>query len=956
MRKSNSSLTTKLDKKINNNQIFFENLSNSKNKTTQLINISLSSRELPDIRNQICKLFERLFLSKNKKKSKLVNHTTKLSLKINTKLNSHIHQNKIRFFYKGNNHHMVSPIAINKSKMSTSTKREYICAKKNSNRFNTTNNNIKKKKNIKQLGLSCDNDYVKDNISSTYKNYLDENTEHQTFKTEIYTPSENNNSKKFNLCQIIPNNIYKNYKNNNINNNIKNNINNTINKTINNYINNNTNHINHINVYNNKIISKFSNYTKNDKQFLNHNNVINKKYLLLDCKNDCAKIKPNKKNNNKSLLNHVMIYIVNNSAGKQTSSKKIFSGDINNNLRKNVNSLKKFSKDEKNNKKINNTKNNSNKKAETKKLKRKVLSIKIHNSSSKIDYANFTKTFHGNKTPFVINSSSILTNQSSKNKQKKSISGNKYVNLKSSLASNHIKRNSLITGNYLHTTSNIRKNRRKNGLLPNLKNKNFDLNINYDSNTNKANKEFPIFKTTNNNNNSKKSTTKNNSNKKHNSKKKESRRSSQEKTIVEETCKVQVLKNYFQIAKKNLKEITIRKHSNVNNFKRLKVFNDFNNISIDDQFKIRNTVYSNNTKNEIKNIFNSGRDTSTKTIEDDEQFSPTSIKKIPIFSNINAFKTPFKNSSNLFKDIFFNLSTKKFRENIEKFLSIKEILILSSVNKMFYTNMKHIIFNYFFNKIIKQNDNNIFLKKIFKSLFKYSSLKDKNKTELKEYYSMNKNKNKSIYNEIILKDLPRTFPNEKSFNKENKNYTKLYNLLISYSNFNKKIGYAQGLNFLFATAIFIFENEEEIFIFTDGLINLLNLENYLGIDNKNLMIKIEELSFILNKYLPELISFLKKKCLNHEFFTTGWILTLFSNVMDRKCLLIVWGFMIVFGWKFFYCLVIQILFKFKNNILNGNEENLSAKMRTLLRDKEFVKDFDKIIVNTFSFMKRNISL
>ena len=935
MRKSKSLLTTKSGKKIYNKEILFENSLNSKNKILQIKQFSLSNRELHEASNQIIKFFQKLFLNKTKSKTKNINHTTKLSLKLNTKVNSRVHQNKIRFLFKNNNNskhnnhnnHIISPIGVNKSKITSSTNREYFRAKKNANRFNTTNNNLKIEKNITELGSSCEKCYFNDNISFGHKNYFDENTTHQTLKTEIYTPIDSCNNKKLNLCQITTNSIYNNYKNNNIN---------------------NYNNSNRINVSNNKNSSKISNYTKNDKQNINRNNVINKKNLLLDYKNDYGKVKPKKKISNISLFNQVTIYIINNSADKQNRNKKFFSNTTNKNVKNNFNSLKKLSKEEKNIRNSINSKGN-NKKAETLKKKKKVLSIKTNNSSSKIDYINFTKTFYGNKTPIVLNSSSVLTSKSSKNKPKQNVNGNKFINLKSSSINNHIKKNSVVPGNYLHTTSNIRKNIGKTSIIPNLKSNNFDNNINY-NNTNKTNKELKMLKS-NINNTFKKIPKKINSNKKTRTKKEESHHSSQEKTIIEETCKVQMLKNFFQIAKKNLKEITIRKHSNVNNFQDSKAFNDFHNISNNNQLKIRNTVYSN--KNEIYNYFNSGRNTNIKTIEGDEKIS-NSIKKVPIFTNITAIKTSFT-TSNLIKYVFFDFSTKKFRENLEKFLTIKEILILSSVNKMFYVNMKHIIFNYFFKRIIKSN-NNIFLKKIFKSTFKYSSLKTKNKTELKKLYSMNNNKNKSIYNEIILKDLPRTFPNEKSFNKENKNYSKLYNLLISYSNFNKKIGYAQGLNFLFATAIFIFENEEDIFIFTDGLINLLKLENYLGVENRNLMVKMEELSFILSKYLPELVSFLKKKCLNHEFFTTGWVLTLFSNVMDRKCLLIVWAFMIVFGWKFFYCLIIQILYKFKDNILSGNEANLSAKMRTLLRDKEFVKNFDKIIVNTFTFMKKNVSL
>jgi hypothetical protein len=65
------------------------------------------------------------------------------------------------------------------------------------------------------------------------------------------------------------------------------------------------------------------------------------------------------------------------------------------------------------------------------------------------------------------------------------------------------------------------------------------------------------------------------------------------------------------------------------------------------------------------------------------------------------------------------------------------------------------------------------------------------------------------YDEEIKKDLSRTLPNNNTFKKESNNYKKLFNVLKAYSNFNKKIGYAQGMNFIVAKLIKFFDNEKE---------------------------------------------------------------------------------------------------------------------------------------------------
>ena len=244
----------------------------------------------------------------------------------------------------------------------------------------------------------------------------------------------------------------------------------------------------------------------------------------------------------------------------------------------------------------------------------------------------------------------------------------------------------------------------------------------------------------------------------------------------------------------------------------------------------------------------------------------------------------------------------------------------------------------------------LFLKKIFNSLIKI-----KNKNQLKKLYESFSDK-KSLYNDLIIRDLLRTFPYDTHFKKDSLCYSKLYKLLTRYSMYNKKIGYAQGLNFIFAKSLYLFKNEEEVFFFVDGLINKFKLDNYMSEENSNLSNYISKYSKILEKYMPKLIKFLAKKLLTHEFFSTGWILTLFSNSMNIKNLMIVWSFMIVFGWKFFYCFVIQILLFYENIILHTHENNLSIKMKTLLKENKFNEDVIKIVNDSLNFMQQNICL
>ena len=395
-------------------------------------------------------------------------------------------------------------------------------------------------------------------------------------------------------------------------------------------------------------------------------------------------------------------------------------------------------------------------------------------------------------------------------------------------------------------------------------------------------------------------------------------------------------KNYSQNI---LKETSSRKLKNSCNFNFYKNKTTYNNFSIS---------YSNNKENNIQKINQNVLQNSYYFIEEKEK------PKNDILSKSSSFYD-YKKIKNDFQKIFFNISNIKFKHILISFLDLKSIACLSSINRIFYKNLRNIFFNDISKELFSDNKD-IFIKKIIRSIFKYSSLKSKNKSELKILYQSIKFPNK-VYTKIISNDLLRTFPNDPNFNEGNKYYIKLFNLLTCYSNYNKNIGYAQGLNFLFANAIYLFSSEEDIFLFIDGFINFLKLENYIGINNhKNLPELIKYVSDILEKYIPDIISIFNKKFMKAEFFFTNWILTIFSCSMNRKNLIICWCFMILFGWKFFYCFIIQILIHYQNIIYISNEIELCNKMKNILHSKEFNNDFYIIINKALDFMKDNISL
>ena len=344
--------------------------------------------------------------------------------------------------------------------------------------------------------------------------------------------------------------------------------------------------------------------------------------------------------------------------------------------------------------------------------------------------------------------------------------------------------------------------------------------------------------------------------------------------------------NYF---KKNFQNNSLGSDSDDNVNENIKEGKDSKYLSAGNQKNKKDLMYNFLKNSEVSSNF---------FLKDNNLFNKSNhtFKK----KNYNMKTKVFKSSSlkyasisvknKKYSEFIFNLYNIKFKHLLLEFLDTKTILNLSYTCTEFFKMTRNHFYTYFFNRLILDKKKNEYIHKILTNVNRYCSEQIKLSIEnhkIKTFYSKLSEKN-IIYNELILKDLTRTMPGDASFFKGQENYNKLYKILTSYSNYNKKIGYVQGLNFICAHAIYLFKSEEEVFVFFEGFINLMEMNKYLGLGDENkLNYKLKELSRILKRHIPEIVNYFNDIGINHEFFTNGWILTLFSSYIERDYLIII---------------------------------------------------------------------
>ena len=298
--------------------------------------------------------------------------------------------------------------------------------------------------------------------------------------------------------------------------------------------------------------------------------------------------------------------------------------------------------------------------------------------------------------------------------------------------------------------------------------------------------------------------------------------------------------------------------------------------------------------------------------------------------------------SNHLRNLFFLQQEKNFL--LFSFLTIQDIFNLSFVNHFFLSLTLDILY-FKIQKNFSSENKDYYINKLWEQLYKSS------KINFEEINLLNNNN--SIYKEEILKDLTRTFPDDPLFKKNSDYSIKLFNILVKYSIYNNKIGYAQGINYIVATLLKKFNNEKDVFIYFDIIMKKLNFEKIVGVNN-NLLEKLNLIKELIENNFPLFNNFLVNNKINHEFFTLNWIITLFSKDFRKDNILFeIWDYIIIFGWKFIYLFIIALIQHFQNKLIQLDLFYFTKYMKDIFKTDDFLNNYDKIIKYTFELMSHN---
>ena len=132
----------------------------------------------------------------------------------------------------------------------------------------------------------------------------------------------------------------------------------------------------------------------------------------------------------------------------------------------------------------------------------------------------------------------------------------------------------------------------------------------------------------------------------------------------------------------------------------------------------------------------------------------------------------------------------------------------------------------------------------------------------------------SLCEQVILRDINRTFPGHQYFQDENGQQA-LYKLSKAYSIYDVEIGYCQGLSFLIATLL-LHMPEEQTFNLLVKIMYGYKIREIYKTNFELLHLRFYQLEALIQEYLPELHEHFADLNIETHMYASQWFLTLYT--------------------------------------------------------------------------------
>jgi len=171
---------------------------------------------------------------------------------------------------------------------------------------------------------------------------------------------------------------------------------------------------------------------------------------------------------------------------------------------------------------------------------------------------------------------------------------------------------------------------------------------------------------------------------------------------------------------------------------------------------------------------------------------------------------------------------------------------------------------------------------------------------------------------VVECDLPRTFPNHRNFSAQagdGDGRTRLRSVLHAFANHSPRINYCQGLNFIAALLLVVFEDEERAFWALVGSQETLDVGDYYADGMVMLRADLKVLTVLLQRKCPKVANHLRAQNIELITICSSWYITWFATSLPITTLFRVWDCLFFEGYKILFRISLGIFRRCESWIL-----------------------------------------
>jgi hypothetical protein len=194
------------------------------------------------------------------------------------------------------------------------------------------------------------------------------------------------------------------------------------------------------------------------------------------------------------------------------------------------------------------------------------------------------------------------------------------------------------------------------------------------------------------------------------------------------------------------------------------------------------------------------------------------------------------------------------------------------------------------------------------------------------------------FDDVIQRDVGRTLPKEELFKETcGRGQTALFRLLRALAIQHGDIGYVQSLNFVVATLINVFPDDEPlVFNCTKSLLFRHSLVDFYRPSFPKLGVALWQFDRLVEGFLPKAHAALHNHGITAEFYAMQWFLTLFASDLPQRVVVRIWDRFLLAGWQVIAQVALALVAEVQEEIWTLE----SCAAMTLLKKFTHVRRFD----------------